>query len=89
MGRVRTADRFVSRPFDVDIVLYGKDSLSDPDLEIPDPSLFEYPFVSFLLSQLIPDYRVPGDGRRISDICDGLHPGQDFSAYQVHSLVCR
>jgi 2-amino-4-hydroxy-6-hydroxymethyldihydropteridine diphosphokinase len=43
-GRVRTR-RWGPRTIDVDILLFGDEKISDPDLQVPHPRIDERPFV--------------------------------------------
>lgn len=59
LGRVRTL-RWGPRTIDIDILFYGELALSEPDLEIPHPRLWERGFVLIPLLDLLPDLEAPG-----------------------------
>jgi 2-amino-4-hydroxy-6-hydroxymethyldihydropteridine diphosphokinase len=65
LGRVRTTDKNSARMIDLDIVLFGKLTISEPDLVIPDPGLLDYPFVGIPLLDLEPELVVPGTGEKL------------------------
>ena len=58
-GRVR-AERWGPRPLDVDILWVGGETVSDPDLQVPHPRMWERRFVMAPLADLAPDL-VPAD----------------------------
>jgi 2-amino-4-hydroxy-6-hydroxymethyldihydropteridine diphosphokinase len=67
-GRRRDQPRFSDRPLDVDIVFYDQLVLRGPGhLELPRPEL-RHAFVLKPLVDLAPDFRVPGDGRRLAEL---------------------
>jgi 2-amino-4-hydroxy-6-hydroxymethyldihydropteridine diphosphokinase len=67
-GRRRDQPRFSDRPLDIDIVFYDQLVLCGPGhLELPRPEL-RHAFVLKPLVDLAPDYRVPGDGRRLAEL---------------------
>jgi 2-amino-4-hydroxy-6-hydroxymethyldihydropteridine diphosphokinase len=53
-GRVRTV-RFGPRTLDVDILLYGDQTVSTPDLVIPHPRMWERRFVVAPLADIAPE----------------------------------
>jgi 2-amino-4-hydroxy-6-hydroxymethyldihydropteridine diphosphokinase len=50
LGRMRTADRFASRPIDLDIIARGKN-----DFEIIDEDVFAREFLAVCLGEVVPD----------------------------------
>ena len=52
--RVRTV-RWGPRTLDVDVLLYGELQLTDPDLIVPHPRMYERAFVLYPLSELGPE----------------------------------
>jgi 2-amino-4-hydroxy-6-hydroxymethyldihydropteridine diphosphokinase len=61
-GRERTV-RWGPRTLDVDVLLYGDETMRTPDLEVPHPRLHERAFVLVPLCELAPEAEVPGRGR--------------------------
>lgn len=59
LGRERNI-RFGPRTIDMDILLFGKISLSLPELEIPHPRMTERAFVLLPLMDVAPDNILPG-----------------------------
>jgi 2-amino-4-hydroxy-6-hydroxymethyldihydropteridine diphosphokinase len=75
-GRDRSAPRFSSRPLDIDIVFYDDLMLEGPDnLTLPRPEL-QHAFVLKPLSDVAPQYQVPGDGRTLAELWSA-HPESD------------
>lgn len=67
-GRVRNADeRWGPRTLDLDLLLYGDQTIQVPGLCIPHPHLHERGFVLVPLAQIAPNLDVPGQGR-VSDL---------------------
>ena len=62
MGRQQDADRWGPRPIDLDILLYGKQVLSSPELTIPHPHLTERAFALAPLLEIAPDLADPVSG---------------------------
>jgi 2-amino-4-hydroxy-6-hydroxymethyldihydropteridine diphosphokinase len=62
LGRRRTGPRFGPRTIDLDLLLYGHESLAEPGLEIPHPRMHERRFVLESLFELDPSLRIPGRG---------------------------
>jgi len=58
MGRVPTF-RYGPRRIDIDILLYGSQTLHSPDLIIPHPRLAERAFVLVPLAEIAPDFVHP------------------------------
>jgi 2-amino-4-hydroxy-6-hydroxymethyldihydropteridine diphosphokinase len=58
-GRVRSKRRYGPRPLDLDLLLYGSDTIATRDLEVPHPGLRERTFVIVPLSEIAADWVVP------------------------------
>ena len=70
LGRDRSREeRWGPRTVDLDLLLYGDETVGEVGLEIPHPRLAERPFVLEPLLELDPELRLP-DGRALRD----LHP---------------
>jgi len=65
MGRVHTR-RWGERIIDIDILLYGDETIDQPDLQIPHPRMVARQFVLVPLAEIAPDLVLP-DGRRAAD----------------------
>jgi 2-amino-4-hydroxy-6-hydroxymethyldihydropteridine diphosphokinase len=62
-GRDRTTARPQGpRTLDLDLLLYGDETISEQGLEVPHPRLHERKFVLEPLAELDPDLEVPGHG---------------------------
>ena len=61
MGRKRTR-KWGPRVIDVDILLFGEQRVTEPDLRVPHPLLMERQFVLVPLAEIAPDLKLP-DGR--------------------------
>ena len=59
-GRVREGRRYGPRTIDLDLLLYGRQQLNEPDLIVPHPRLHQRAFVLYPLSDLAPDLQIPG-----------------------------
>ena len=63
LGRVRgKGPRFGPRTIDLDLLLYGDETIGEPALSVPHPRLHERRFVLEPLAELAPDLVVPGRG---------------------------
>jgi len=63
LGRVRgQGPRFGPRTIDLDLLLYGEETVDEPGLTLPHPRLHERRFVLEPLAELDPALEVPGRG---------------------------
>lgn len=63
LGRVRDPKRrYGPRTIDLDLLLYGNETIDAPGLKVPHPRLAERPFVLTPLAEIAPDMTVPGAG---------------------------
>lgn len=62
LGRVRGGDRYGPRTIDLDLLLYGDQTVSLPGLEVPHPRIRERAFVLEPLHELDPFLVVPAQG---------------------------
>jgi 2-amino-4-hydroxy-6-hydroxymethyldihydropteridine diphosphokinase len=62
LGRTRTGPRFGPRTIDLDVLLYGDETIDEPGLRVPHPRLHERRFALEPLEELDPDVVVPGKG---------------------------
>jgi 2-amino-4-hydroxy-6-hydroxymethyldihydropteridine diphosphokinase len=62
LGRVREGPRFGPRTIDLDLLLYGEESLDEPGLTVPHPRLHERRFALEPLAELDAALVVPGRG---------------------------
>lgn len=78
-GRERSPGlRWGPRTLDLDLLLYGMETVAAPDLRVPHPGICERSFVALPLVELAPRLILP-DGRRLQGClqalaCDDLHP---------------
>lgn len=66
LGRVRT-ERWGPRTIDVDILTFGRETIDEPDLQVPHPRIHERGFVLVPLAELDADPMLPGE-RRLSEV---------------------
>jgi 2-amino-4-hydroxy-6-hydroxymethyldihydropteridine diphosphokinase len=71
LGRRRAGPRFGPRVIDLDLLLYGSETVSEPELEIPHPRLHLRRFALEPLAELDPELEVPGIGP-VSALLAGL-----------------
>ena len=63
LGRERPAVRWGPRRIDLDLLVHGAATISQPGLELPHPGIAERAFVLVPLAEIAPDLEVPGVGR--------------------------
>jgi 2-amino-4-hydroxy-6-hydroxymethyldihydropteridine diphosphokinase len=62
LGRTRGGVRYGPRAIDLDLLLYGQETIDEPGLTVPHPRLHERAFALQPLCELDPRLRVPGRG---------------------------
>jgi 2-amino-4-hydroxy-6-hydroxymethyldihydropteridine diphosphokinase len=62
LGRTRTGPRFGPRTIDLDLLVFGDETIDEPGLEVPHPRLAERRFVLEPLVELNPCLVIPGRG---------------------------
>jgi dihydroneopterin aldolase/2-amino-4-hydroxy-6-hydroxymethyldihydropteridine diphosphokinase len=68
LGRVRTTDRYVPRPIDLDLILYGNALIDETDLCVPDRDITTRSFIAIPLLELAPEFIIPGSKERLSSL---------------------
>ena len=71
MGRVRT-EHWGPRVIDLDLLLYGGEQVSLPELTVPHPRLRERAFVLIPLAEIAPEMALPGSEKKVSEIADSF-----------------
>lgn len=67
LGRRRGGERYGPRTVDLDLLLYGDETIDRPELTVPHPRLAERAFALAPLVELDPELRLP-DGRLLRDL---------------------
>lgn len=91
LNRLRTGDKWESRTIDLDVILYGDMVIREENLTVPDPDIYDRPFLALPIAELAPELVVPGSGKRIRDIAaaldtSGLKPHHIFTASLKRSI---
>ena len=68
VGRTRGAERFAPRTLDLDLLLFGEESIDEPDLVVPHPRLVERAFVLEPLAEIAGELRHPWLGASITEL---------------------
>jgi 2-amino-4-hydroxy-6-hydroxymethyldihydropteridine diphosphokinase len=71
-GRVRIPGEHSPRTLDLDLLLYGDETIEEPGLTVPHPRLHERRFVLEPLAELDPGLVVPGRGT-VESLLTGVH----------------
>ena len=71
LGRERR-ERWGPRTIDLDLLLYGEETIDEPGLTVPHPRLHERRFALEPLADIAPDALIPGRGR-VEDVLAELH----------------
>jgi len=67
LGRERR-ERWGPRTIDLDLLLYGGETVDEPGLTVPHPSLHERRFVLEPLAEIAPDWRDPVTGKTVEEL---------------------
>lgn len=59
---------------DIDILLYGNMSMKTESLTIPHPAILQRRFCIEGLNQLVPDWVIPGNGKKINQFHNNMKP---------------
>jgi 2-amino-4-hydroxy-6-hydroxymethyldihydropteridine diphosphokinase len=62
LGRERIGPRWGPRTIDLDLLLFGDETIDEPGLVVPHPRLTEREFVLGPLAELVPSLKIPGNG---------------------------
>jgi 2-amino-4-hydroxy-6-hydroxymethyldihydropteridine diphosphokinase len=62
LGRERIGPRWGPRTIDLDLLLYGEETVEEPDLVVPHARLAEREFALRPLAELVPSLKIPGNG---------------------------
>ena len=71
LGRERVGPKWGPRTIDLDLLLYGDETVDEPGLVVPHPRLLEREFVLEPLAELVPWLKIPGNGT-VHDALAGL-----------------
>jgi 2-amino-4-hydroxy-6-hydroxymethyldihydropteridine diphosphokinase len=63
LGRPEKYERWGPRIIDLDLLVFGRERRSDPELTIPHPGIVERNWVLYPLADIAPDLDIPGLGR--------------------------
>ena len=62
LGRLRTGKHWGPRTIDLDLLLFGDETIDEPGLAVPHPYLLERAFALEPLRELAPTLEIPGNG---------------------------
>jgi 2-amino-4-hydroxy-6-hydroxymethyldihydropteridine diphosphokinase len=65
-----------ARPLDLDLIAFGAETRNSPELILPHPRAHLRRFVLQPLSEIAPDFILPGQGRTVAELLAGLPPGE-------------
>ena len=74
LGREPGGERWGPRAIDLDLLVYGDESIDLPDLQVPHPGISERNFVLLPLREIAPQLVIPGLGQVIGLKIDEQHP---------------
>lgn len=61
-GRTRSGERWGARTLDLDLLVFGSESIDEPGLTVPHPRIAERNFVLLPLAEIAPQLQIPGLG---------------------------
>jgi 2-amino-4-hydroxy-6-hydroxymethyldihydropteridine diphosphokinase len=74
LGRVPGGERWGPRVIDLDLLVYGDETIDLADLQVPHPGIGERNFVLLPLREIAPQLVIPGLGQVIGLNIDEQHP---------------
>lgn len=78
-GRTHAGPRWGPRTLDLDLLLYGEETIADPGLAVPHPGLGSRRFVLAPLAELAPALVVPGLERTVEALLEAV-PAEELAA---------
>ncbi|HEY4214300.1 MAG TPA: 2-amino-4-hydroxy-6-hydroxymethyldihydropteridine diphosphokinase [Steroidobacteraceae bacterium] len=72
-GRPAQHEKWGPRVIDLDVLVYGRERRTDPELTLPHPGIVERNFVLYPLADIAPDLDVPGLGR-VTELKERVSP---------------
>lgn len=72
LGRTKNSKRNQPRKIDIDILLYGEESIESEALRIPHLGIFDRKFVLVPIFELKGNISMPGSGKKIKDLITDL-----------------
>ena len=74
LGRHRTSDPNAPRTIDIDVAIWGDETISDPQagLRVPDPDIGRMAHLAFPLRDLAPEFVHPALGASLGELADAL-----------------
>lgn len=84
-GRIRQ-ERYGPRTLDLDLLLYGNETMHTPELTLPHPRMIERDFVLYPLAEIASSLYLPGETEKdVRELCKTCStPG----IYRLEEMVC-
>lgn len=77
-GRLPKSVLNEARPLDLDLIVWGDEVRNQPELVLPHPRAHLREFVLRPLAELAPEFRLPGQGKTVSELLAVLEPDPAF-----------
>lgn len=92
LHRTGLHDKFAPRTIDLDLLLFDDHIINEENLTIPDPDIYNRPFIAFPLHELNPNLVLPDTNTPIATVKDslskdGLKPNLPFT-YRLKKVFC-
>lgn len=76
LGRQRHHEQWGPRIIDLDVLLYGRESISQAELKVPHPYIMQRLFVLVPLLEIAPELEFP-DGSKLQEVLDSIESRLD------------
>ncbi len=68
LGRIRSDDKYIPRPIDLDVIYYGDLVIDEDNICIPDPHAIDFAHIAIPVNDIVSEYIHPITGQTMNEI---------------------